>query len=269
MDHFGATTAAIPPTTVHPYTRRPLAFSTCQNQIVTYLSRAIDEPHLHPDSVLQSYGPTHSAAGGKAGGIIFHYLKRIEAGLRGEVLRPDPKVIVVEDGMVFGAEEPDRRQLPEGSDAKVDAMIEKQSGGDGGRKRKAGEMEELEMVEVEESPRKKYAEGTKVDTARAVSKKATRETENLEGMDVTVGGKVGGDVGVLDLDEYDRQQNEVVGDIGDRDHFVQSGGSVPTVQDTTMAGKSKADKEARKAAKKAKRTEDKKRKEAVRKQGKQ
>jgi len=125
------------------------------------------------------------------------------------------------------------------------------------------------MTEVEESSRMKYAEGTKVDTARAVSKKVKKGTEDFAGVEVMVGEKIGGDVGVLDLEEYDRQQNEAVGDIGDRDNFVHSGGSVPTVQDTTTARKSKADKEARKAAKKSKRTEDKKRKEAIRKQGKQ
>lgn len=45
--------------------------------------------HLHPDAVLTGGGVQFSAVGGPLGGVIIHGLRRIEAGLQGEVLAPE------------------------------------------------------------------------------------------------------------------------------------------------------------------------------------
>lgn len=56
--------------------------------LTTYLDRAAHEPGLQPDSTLSGYGPV-SANTGAAPNLIIHNLRRIRAGLAGELLGND------------------------------------------------------------------------------------------------------------------------------------------------------------------------------------
>jgi hypothetical protein len=54
----------------------------------SYLALTESKPHLHPDADLFTDGP-HFSTHGPQGGIILHLLRRVEAGLRGEILAPE------------------------------------------------------------------------------------------------------------------------------------------------------------------------------------
>ncbi|KAF2842770.1 hypothetical protein M501DRAFT_913721, partial [Patellaria atrata CBS 101060] len=56
----------------------------------SYLAASTKAPHLHPDSTFTPSGLKYPLASGAAGGIVLHNLRRVEAGLRGEHLEPDP-----------------------------------------------------------------------------------------------------------------------------------------------------------------------------------
>ncbi|KAF1982346.1 hypothetical protein K402DRAFT_340513 [Aulographum hederae CBS 113979] len=79
---------AHPPHRVHK-NRKPLSQTAAHALLSTYLTRADTLPYLHPDALLAPSGPTYAAASGPMGGIILHNLRRVEAGLRGEVLKPE------------------------------------------------------------------------------------------------------------------------------------------------------------------------------------
>lgn len=70
-------TAAIPP-------------AAAQALVAGYLARATESPHLHPDALLGASGAAFSVHGREVGGLVLHQLRRVEAGLRGEVLAPEP-----------------------------------------------------------------------------------------------------------------------------------------------------------------------------------
>jgi len=134
-----AYTSFPPHTTLHP--PLPLSPTTTLTHIQSYLDLSLTSPHLHPDCNFDENGPTlagHSALGG----LVLHQLRRVEAGLSGErlggeVLLENGEVIAVEDGV----------ELPEGDDARLDALIN----GDGGVQGQRAQGEDVDgEVDVEE-----------------------------------------------------------------------------------------------------------------------
>ncbi|KAF2429942.1 hypothetical protein EJ08DRAFT_265190 [Tothia fuscella] len=99
----------------------PISLDVAKSYLNTYLSHSEAKPHLHPDSFLSPNGVTFSTYG-SGGGITLHLLRRVAAGLAGEVLEEELEW--------------------EGDDAIVDSQIENaeySGGGGGGKKRKRGE----------------------------------------------------------------------------------------------------------------------------------
>lgn len=78
---------------------KPLSIGAAQELVATYLNESESNAHLHPDALLTTSDVQYTPAGGPQGGIILHNLRRVEAGLRGEVLKPE--VPDVSDDMVL------------------------------------------------------------------------------------------------------------------------------------------------------------------------
>ena len=86
-----------PPHVHHNITR--ISPASALNQLQTYLEEAATKPHLQPNALLTLAGPT-AAGGSEAGGLVLYNLRRLEAGLRGEVLAVDngkPGDVPIED----------------------------------------------------------------------------------------------------------------------------------------------------------------------------
>lgn len=75
-----------PPTHHHASLTTHLSPSAAQTHLAAFLDKTSTQPHLHPDSLLSITGVTYSAHSGPSGGLALHHLRRIEAGLRGEEL---------------------------------------------------------------------------------------------------------------------------------------------------------------------------------------
>ncbi|KAK7532209.1 uncharacterized protein J3D65DRAFT_97102 [Phyllosticta citribraziliensis] len=68
---------------------KPISAEEAQQAIATYLQESELEPRMHPDALLSTSGVQFASAGGPQGGIVLHNLRRVDAGLQGEVLKPD------------------------------------------------------------------------------------------------------------------------------------------------------------------------------------
>ncbi|KAH7062444.1 hypothetical protein B0J12DRAFT_237987 [Macrophomina phaseolina] len=82
---------------------KSLSTDATQKLIATYLEDSESNAHLHPDALLTTSNVQFAPSGGSQGGVILHNLRRVEAGLRGEVLKPEvPDVSddMVLDGMI-------------------------------------------------------------------------------------------------------------------------------------------------------------------------
>ncbi|OJD18738.1 hypothetical protein AJ78_01275 [Emergomyces pasteurianus Ep9510] len=80
----------LPPTTIHPSRTKThrIPPAAAHDFLSAYLDRATTDPSLQPDSTLSGHGPV-SANTGSAPNLIIHNLKRVQAGLAGEVLGRD------------------------------------------------------------------------------------------------------------------------------------------------------------------------------------
>ena len=77
---------ALPPTTVH--TTKVISQSAAHEFLTAYLTRAAIDPALQPNASISENGPvTRSTAA--APNLILHNLKRVQAGLAGEILGRD------------------------------------------------------------------------------------------------------------------------------------------------------------------------------------
>lgn len=82
---------------------KPLSTEAAQQLVATFLEDSESNAHLHPDALLTTSDVQFAPSGGSQGGVILHNLRRVEAGLRGEVLKPEvPEVSddMVLDGMI-------------------------------------------------------------------------------------------------------------------------------------------------------------------------
>jgi len=79
--------AALPPTTIHSI-RHSIPQSAAHEFLSAYLERATTDPALQPNAIISEHGPV-SRTSTAAPNLILHNLKRIQAGLAGEVLGRD------------------------------------------------------------------------------------------------------------------------------------------------------------------------------------
>ncbi|EAS28349.1 uncharacterized protein CIMG_09553 [Coccidioides immitis RS] len=93
---FQANPNPLPPT--HINSTRRISPSDAHAFLSAYLDRAATDPSYQPDSTLSAHGPV-SANTGSAPNLVIHSLKRVCAGLGGEVLGRD---IVLEQQLQQG-----------------------------------------------------------------------------------------------------------------------------------------------------------------------
>ncbi|EEA22801.1 hypothetical protein TMatcc_001660 [Talaromyces marneffei ATCC 18224] len=84
MSHTNPT--PIPPTTI--LTSRPISQSAALDFLKAYLDRAANDPSLQPSAMITEHGPA-SRTTAAAPNLTLHNLKRIQAGLAGEILGRD------------------------------------------------------------------------------------------------------------------------------------------------------------------------------------
>lgn len=178
---------AFPPTVLHTETLKAITIYDAQKFVSKYLKDSEHKPHLHPDARLEPKGVSLSTLGGRKGGVILHQLRRVEAGLRGEVLQPEPGA--GHQNSAVG----DDNQIPFSQDAALDALIaaanqemeeeEDSSKTAAGKKRKAEDLEgewqdpevmDAEMDGTEDGPLHDHptavAEGGKVPALKSAEK---------------------------------------------------------------------------------------------------
>ncbi|KAI5202065.1 hypothetical protein E4T39_04870 [Aureobasidium subglaciale] len=100
-----ASTTPYPPSRSHPSTR--ISTDDALSALTTFIVASESTPWLHPDARITPDDIKYSTNGGPQGGIIIHHLRRIEKGLNGEILAPDPDDL-------FG--------LPAGDDTNLDNL---------------------------------------------------------------------------------------------------------------------------------------------------
>ncbi|EER44695.1 conserved hypothetical protein [Histoplasma capsulatum var. duboisii H88] len=87
---FQSAPQPLPPTTIHYSSSKThrISPSVAHDFLSAYFDRAATDPSLQPDSTLSTHGPV-SANAGSAPNLVIHNLKRVQAGLAGEVLGRD------------------------------------------------------------------------------------------------------------------------------------------------------------------------------------
>jgi hypothetical protein len=108
------------PTNVH--STAPISIDTARSYISNYLASSEAKPYLHPDCFLGVNGIEFSTHG-SSGGVILHLLRRVERGLAGEILEPEPEFDPNSEEAVFDSQDPAQ----------------------GGKKRKRGAIEEEQL----------------------------------------------------------------------------------------------------------------------------
>lgn len=78
--------SALPPTIVHG--TKPISQSAAHDFLAAYLDRAANDPALQPNASISEHGPI-SRTTAAAPNLILHNLKRVQAGLAGEILGRD------------------------------------------------------------------------------------------------------------------------------------------------------------------------------------
>ncbi|KAA8649083.1 hypothetical protein EYZ11_000670 [Aspergillus tanneri] len=94
------------PTVHHPTTIRssaPISQSAAHDFLAAYLDRASTDPALQPSARISAHGPI-SRSTARTPGLVLHNLKRVQAGLAGEVLGRDLSLMT--DGVVEGDVQP-------------------------------------------------------------------------------------------------------------------------------------------------------------------
>lgn len=142
----------LPPTTLTSNT--PIPQSTANAFLSAYLDRASTDPALQPNASISEHGPV-SRTTASAPNLILHNLKRVQAGLAGEVLGRDLTMIRMEpepetengEGVYEAGQEQERfveGEKEEAGDVDMDMGGMEGGGGEGGvdkeeRKRKKKE----------------------------------------------------------------------------------------------------------------------------------
>jgi hypothetical protein len=98
-------TTPYPPCHSHPSTR--ISPKDALSSLTAFIAASETTPWLHPDARITPDEIKYSTNGGPQGGIAMHHLRRIEKGLNGEILAPEPD---------------DMFDLPTGDDANLDHL---------------------------------------------------------------------------------------------------------------------------------------------------
>lgn len=86
----------LPPTTI--LSSKPISQSVAHDFLAAYLDRATTDPALQPNAGISEHGPV-SRTTAAAPNIILHNLKRVQAGLAGEVLGRDLAIAEMKEGV--------------------------------------------------------------------------------------------------------------------------------------------------------------------------
>ncbi|KAF2099186.1 hypothetical protein NA57DRAFT_56801 [Rhizodiscina lignyota] len=234
-------TVSYPPTIIHHASTKPVSLEDAQKTIAAYLKNSKRKPYLHPDAVLETSGPSYSVQGGRQGGLVLHQLRRVEAGLRGEILQPDPRDLLLSgngDDAVG-----DAQNLNAGDDSKLDAII--------AEAKRA--MEEEESMEVEAT----LTGATPGKLKSSLKRKASALEDGQTNAALTNDGSNGKEAQVNGWQDPEmftlQEEGTEVGELQRHSNFVGQDVAAPPVN-----GLSRKDKEARKAAKKDRKKAEKK-----------
>lgn len=85
----------LPPTTI--LSSKPISQSVAHDFLAAYLDRSTTDPALQPNAGISEHGPV-SRTTAAAPNIILHNLKRVQAGLAGEVLGRDLAIAEMKEG---------------------------------------------------------------------------------------------------------------------------------------------------------------------------
>jgi hypothetical protein len=149
----------LPPTII--LSSKPISQSAAHDFLAAYLDRAATDPALQPNASISEHGPI-SRTTAAAPNLILHNLKRVQAGLAGEVLGRDLTLAKINAGEALQGETGDNVVWEETKVAADDAMDddeEEMRGEDDDEKeqhpgRVEGEADE-HTVDKEERKRKK------------------------------------------------------------------------------------------------------------------
>jgi hypothetical protein len=149
--------SALPPTIVH--STKTISQSAAHDFLAAYLDRAANDPALQPNASISEHGPV-SRTTAAAPNLILHNLKRVQAGLSGEVLGRDLTVAKQNPGEEYldiaagavsnsnqnGGEEQahDLKMTEDGFETEAGAFEEQQSLDKEERKRKKKERRQAE-----------------------------------------------------------------------------------------------------------------------------
>lgn len=238
--------AIYPP--IHSHTSRTthLSLEEAQPLVAKYIQKSQKHPHYHPDSFLDPDGVQYGPKSGRNGGIVIHYLRRLEAGMRGEHLPLESRE---ELQVKFGEDEVDGLMLPTSDDTRLDETI-----------RATAKKERKSILK-----RKRNGEDV-LAWAEESSQAGAPSSSQAEGAQE-------GDL--QSQEEFEREQDEEVGEIGGEEGAPVSrqNGSKPfivthdakgKVQVPQTNGKNISNAE-RKAAKKLRKKEEKRAREETRK----
>ncbi|KAB8337078.1 hypothetical protein FH972_021382 [Carpinus fangiana] len=112
MAHQGLSYTAYPPHH-HLTPAQPISAAAALTHIQSYLTRAQDAPHLHPDAIFTAHGP-QLARHAPEGGLVLQLLRRVEKGLKGERI---VAALPAEDPLLGGPGSSAAALLDDGDDA--------------------------------------------------------------------------------------------------------------------------------------------------------
>ncbi len=159
----------LPPTTV--LSSKPISQSIAHDFLAAYLDRATTDPALQPNAGISEHGPV-SRTTAAAPNIILHNLKRVQAGLTGEVLGRDLAIAEMKEGAQAQAQTQDGNDEGSWEDKK---QFEREQGIEGNGVNVGGE--EAMDVDDTEAAVEGNAAGTLDKEERKKLKKERRKAE--------------------------------------------------------------------------------------------
>ncbi|KAJ5215935.1 uncharacterized protein N7498_002342 [Penicillium cinerascens] len=144
--------SSLPPTIVH--STKTISQSAAHDFLAAYLDRAANDPALQPNASISEHGPV-SRTTAAAPNLILHNLKRVQAGLSGEVLGADLTVAKQNPGEEYldiaaGAVSNGNQNEGENEEQVLDLNM-----AEDGFETEAGAFEEQQSLDKEERKRKK------------------------------------------------------------------------------------------------------------------
>lgn len=291
-------TFAYPPVVHH--TAHSLPPPSASPQLASYLEKSLTRPYLHPDAWLSLEGVRHGPKSGPQGSWALHHLRRIEAGMRGELLAVESTEELVER---FGEEVVGEATGVRVFGRKVEEEEEEDNTAVGGENTTAkvpkaktktvAEKPEHLMTKAEKKKARRAAEKAEIAAARAkgeevpsFGKKRKRgsevahsefsEQDNNTTPPPTAAADINDPAQYIPADTYAQEQREELADVGDRDPAGvdrEDAVKAPVVVKHDAEGEvvvpkkrkgGEEEKEARRAAKKARRAEERAKKEEER-----